>query len=267
MVWQAVELVNGRPPYQWKHGWIPVTPDAQAIKAKQKTGTATDTAPSSTPRPDGADLRPATRRVSAISRLQKEGLEDLEAGIVHSSSSDQFRKIEPEFRSSVKADKFTREEARALEEWSFGYDHDTRRDVYEMLNGQKRAGEKPSAQLAAIDRQMTSALAKSQTTRPVTVFRGIRTDKPLAAGDQIEDLGWQSTSYNPQVAAQFMDPEYSGDFSNAKLLIIEVPEGFNALMVDDEGGDLVEHELILGPKEPIWVTRTEGNWVYAEVRP
>jgi hypothetical protein len=36
----AVELVNGHPPYQWKHGWIPITPDAHAIKAKKKSGSA-----------------------------------------------------------------------------------------------------------------------------------------------------------------------------------------------------------------------------------
>lgn len=37
--WQVVELARG---HHWRHGWIPITPEAHAIKDKKKSGHATD---------------------------------------------------------------------------------------------------------------------------------------------------------------------------------------------------------------------------------
>jgi hypothetical protein len=67
--WGIVELTGGKPPFQWKHGWEPLTPDAVAIKAKHKSGHATDSPGRKVSHPE---LYHATREHN-VAGLQKSG--------------------------------------------------------------------------------------------------------------------------------------------------------------------------------------------------
>jgi len=350
MTWHVVELANGHPPYQWRHGWVPLTPDAEAIKAKQKSGSAKD----------GAAAKPATPRIEEPEDLEKltpEQLAKVPRGYRHGPlkaaghTKEQWRdlvntalakpdepaapsappvaappvkvvrkprakaapgpgispvqqkaldnpdtfdqdELTPEWASATNKPRLTKDEAEAAHLWQNGYTTAMSEDeddegvaagdvgLYKILNAQLRGtgeydgldlDEEEWDQVEQIRTGLESALAKSRTTRDVTVFRGVSNLGDVTAGDTIKDEGWQSTSMNPDLAASFMSGDIVGAKrkSTARLLVISVPKGTNALAVrekpENEKYFGIKHEIVLGPNTPLRVTKIEGDRVYAEV--
>jgi hypothetical protein len=200
--------------------------------------------------------------------------------------------LTPEWASATTKPRLTKRETEATHLWQNGYTTALSEEedsegvaagdvgLYKILNAQLRGSgeydgldlpEEEWAQVEQMRTGMESALAKSRTTRDVTVFRGVSNLGNVAAGDTIRDAGWQATSMNPGLAASFMSGDIVGAKrkSSARMLVISVPKGTNALAVrekpENEKYFGIKHEIVLGPDTPLRVTKIEGDRVYAEV--
>lgn len=183
--------------------------------------------------------------------------------------------------------KLTPEELEATHQWQNGYTEAFAESgtpevgLYEVINDMQRnggrfdLGELDDEDLENLDRMresMASALAKSKTTRDVTVFRGVSNLGNVQVGDTVTDPGWQATSYRPDIAQGFMSGAQLGakKTKKSRMLVITVPKGKNALAVrerkDIEKVFGIKHEIVLGPDTPMRITKIDGDRIYLEVQ-
>jgi hypothetical protein len=267
MTWQAVELANGKPPYQWKHGWIPLTPDATAIKAKKKRGSARDTP--SRPRPmlrtgqvpsAGYQVRPKPKPKlpSRASAAQQESVR---------AKNKEFETEDPKIRAEFK--QLAKENQTKL-----GYEDQDVVTWYVAdsgpMNVYKRTGEEETDEIGEQADRLSAAIQRHKLKKPTTVFRGFVANKNsmLLPGDVISDDGFSSTSYDPAVARYFS--EFAGNHDKLKSVVLEIdlPAGTSALVVNTNGLDLdyEQSELILDSGQPFRILEVsdDGEYVRAE---
>lgn len=90
-------------------------------------------------------------------------------------------------------------------------------------------------QADALVSTLDEAIEKNILVEDTTVYRGVKGDfESLQPGDQIHDLGFTSTSLNPNTARSF----------GSNVLQIELPAGTEAAI--DRNGNKIEAELLLG---------------------
>lgn len=267
----AMELANGQPPYQWKHGWIPLTPDAKLIKAKKKSGTAKDS-------PVKVKVQAKTKPPAAISKTQRAEpkisatqqrmMELVEArGDGDPSDTpegfDVGLKLIEEWHGLVDAKDLDQDEQDAIADYQFG-ETDEFEPTYRALNRMKRGDRKgidpdTGEMLEWTDQNLQSALTKSVLTKDTVVFRGLSDGHPpLKTGDVVTDAAWVSTSTNPEMAMGFAR---HGSKDKARVMVIPLPKGTHAIQPESED----EWELLLGPDVPMRVNRIEGKYVYMEL--
>lgn len=238
-----------KPPYDFKHGWIPVSSEAQ--KAHK------DKAPAGTPEPTGA-----ASHLSAISANQTKALKFREEGV---SGNERFQfaesKLLPERATSVKTKPLDTDEESAISDYQWGKSEISYLDTFHLLNGKLRGSEHvqihpdEAGDLDLVHRHLLSALSKSKTTRAITVFRGLKDGKPpLKVGDTVTDEAWVSTSYDPDMAQGFAQ-------SSGKVMVIELPKGTNAILTESDE----ELEILLGPGVPMRVVREDGRYLHMEL--
>jgi hypothetical protein len=239
----AVELANGNPPYQWKHGWIPLTPDATAIKAKKKSGSAKDVSPVSVKDPERKRIDPSDAQKRNW-KLRK----NIAGGGSEVQKARQDIKAEyVQFHVKNKAN-LSKDEAEATD--AYVYDSTD-------INNHARGIKTGSAETQKHLRNLRAAIGRSSLSQDAVLYRGLDASHlpKLQVGDEISDLAPASASYDPVIAEDFL---YGfEEFPNPKLLIIEAPKGTNALPLDNE--DFWQREVLFGEKQRFRVIEISGD--------
>lgn len=331
MTWQVVELAQRGKVQHWRHGWIPITPEAKAIvaerqkkaaarlKAKQVRGGSPAAAPKKGkydhvkwvddlspedrqrlpndlkfPLPHMRDSGPRQWAPQAIQELKRQDAlavpktEALKPAAMVKPAIDP-KKLTAEWKSATRSRPRTAAEEDAVHNWQNGYmvlGNDEEFDgaetgMYQLLNDTLRGSGQHDLSLVdaegldeldTMNDHLTAALAKSKTTRDVTVYRGVSGLGQVEVGDVLTDPGWQATSLNPDVANDFLGGGIAGakGTGDSRIMVITIPKGKNALAVreKDQFEKLtgMKHEIVLGPGSPLRVVKTEGNRVYLEMQ-
>lgn len=330
MIWSVIELAgkkpagyaDHKPPYDFKHGWVPITGSAKVEVAKkerqlppnlrtkpawmsqeehdakvkryfeafpegwQDPAAAPDVPESPTKTAPSRRKTPA--RVSPVVSGDMTGLSGTQSRALVTPDSVDPDEFTPEWSSATRVSrKLTPDELEATHQWQNGYTEAFAESgqpevgLYEVINDMQRDGgkfdlgdldEEDLDNLEQIRTSMASALAKSKTTRDVTVFRGVSNLGNLEVGDTVTDPGWQATSYRPDIVADFMSGAQIGakKTKKSRMLVITVPKGKNALAVRErpeiERVFGIKHEIVLGPDTPMRVTKIDGDRVHLEVQ-
>jgi hypothetical protein len=347
--WQVIELshpagyADRKPPYDFKHGWVPITGEAKAavvpkvenpedlskltpqqlekIPKIQRYGPSkaqgtslerwreivntslakpdeSPTAPK-TPEPPPVPTKAAPRRrktpvrPSPVHEDKPMGLSGTQSRALASPGHEDTEELTKEWSSATAlGDPLDDDESEAVHQWQNGYtealfdenageDAPAETGLYLLLNdmlagsGKYDLGALDEDDLANLDlmnERLHSALAKSKTSRDVTLFRGISDMPDVQTGDVITDARWQATSYNPSTASAFLGGGTLGAKAGprSKMLVISVPKGKNALAVRERASHEkvfgTKHEVVLGPNTPMKVTGQDGQHIYLEVQ-
>lgn len=316
--WRVIELAKAgyadyKPPYDFKHGWIPVSgaakkavPDAASsggkkrvskpedvtdeIKAKlppmlkQKTWqhnteqdwlNAVNDYMGKHPEGFGAPSKPRQKvKVEAgadgLTESQRHALELAGQGKDPvDAPSSVGSTLMREWTDSVKVKgELTEDEDDAVARYQWGEpEYGFGSSIYEELNDYKRNGSKGRSddsldELDSVHEGMLTAVSKSRTATPVTVFRGLRDGQPpVKVGDTLTDRAWVSTTFDPFIAHTFAKLGEGGlDNLNNKVQVISLPKGHPALRA--LSGE--EMELTLPPDTPLRVVREDGRYQYLE---
>ena len=243
---KATELANGHPPYQWRHGWIPITPDAELIKAKKKSGTAKDQGSSSS----GVTVRPKSKQVQptdAQERSWKLRKNIASGGPEVKKARDDTRAEYARFYAANEV-KLSKRETAATD--AYIYDSTD-------INNHARGVKMGSAEAQEHLQNLRAAISRSSLDRDVVLYRGLDASHlpKLKVGDRISDPAPSSSSYDPVIAEDFL---YGFDeFPNPKMLIIEAPKGTKALPLANE--DFWQREVLFGEKQEFEIKEINGD--------
>lgn len=146
-------------------------------------------------------------------------------------------------------------------------------DGYVNMNSLLRDPERFLAQASSRDRtaasshtrQLMKVLGQNQTTRDMTVLRGVhsRDFSGLKVGDVLAEQGFLSTTSSDIIAEQFRLGQTSGGpVSNGWTFVTKVPKGTNAIH-----GLAEEAEIVLSPgaKQRVLGIDLENSVIYTEI--
>lgn len=262
MTWQVVELADGKPPYQWKHGWVPLTPDAEAIKTKRKSGSAKDA-------PETRKYSPPRKSYPTPAQAHMFRNREKYAGsagpVEHEEGPQRATHLEFQAlaRKQLANDPLSDEETEAVQDYVFNSS-----PVSNHLRGVSVPGhEARKEKTLRTIRHLSEAIERSRIEKELTLYRGLNWDhqERLQVGDVFSDPAPSSTSYDPSVAQGFAE----GFGRDPVLLVIRAPKGSRVLLTDHESQNLeyAQYEGIVGPKQRMRVTHIEdgGKLVHVEL--
>jgi hypothetical protein len=306
--WRVIELAkkpagyaDHKPPYDFKHGWVPVSGAAQSAVTKErelppllkqkpawqsqeaydaqvanyfdkfpegwKPDPASDPEP---PVPKPKAKKPAARRTPKRKGPvdAKESAMQLRArtGSTSAQRKDASLELVPEWESATVEKDLSPDEAWAKEEW-FGGEDDYGNETYVALNDYKRNG--INGQFAQGWDQDHLDEIDQHLTSALPKSKTTR-DMVLYRGlrDGRPPLSVGDTIQDPGWQSLTYSYDVSrgfarldGNASKAKILIISVPKGSNLLNIKDP----IELELLAGPNTPMKVTKIDGEHVYVEM--
>lgn len=303
--WRVIELVGDhKPPYDWKHGWIPVSPQAKKIAAARKAAGL----------PPGGTMPKAKAAPKADAGLSDDDLLNTgEADTAKLSDADFGRWLDlqranptkkskkkaapkkakaaakktpaqvptdADWSGSVETDGLSAEETQALNTWQIGHFIDDERTdtegnaaavgYYSVINAMARGADLPSQpdddDLEAMDDMVAGMESALAKSRLTkrTVLYRGVTDLP--------DVAVGDTIEDSGWPATSLDAQMARDFANPELNPYGNPGESKVMVITAPAGHpallidtSVQREIVLGPGVPMRVTRIDGDEVHLEV--